>query len=82
MCINLGREKCHKQKKSSQVDYRTRFEIKTLKQKSRECVGSRNLLRRHAKGSYLGRRNVITDGNMLIQEGMQRSGKGKHVGKT
>ena len=62
--------------------FRTKFEIKTLKQKSRECVDSRNLLRRNAKGSYLGRRNVITDGNMVIQEGMQRSGKGKHVGKT
>lgn len=69
-------------KKKKEKKIKIKKEKKKKQQKSRECVDSRNLLRRNAKGSYLGRRNVITDGNMVIQEGMRRSGKGKHVGKT
>ena len=48
----FGQRKVPQVLEISQVDHRTKFEIKTLKQKSRECVDSRNLLRRNAKGSF------------------------------
>ena len=67
----FGQRKVPQVLEISQVDHRTKFEIKTLKQKSRECVDSRNLLRRNAKGSYLGRRKKISDGMVAKQEKMK-----------
>jgi hypothetical protein len=49
-----------------------------LSNEIRDCVGCSCLLKRNTKGSRSGTRKITLDGNMIIQEGMQRSGKGKH----